>query len=305
MSIARIDASRASAVEDFFRHSRHLYRNIAREDLPTLLDNEIALLGEEQGKIWGFLCIQAEERPATLPATAANRATVRAAALAQGRSPSQDIPALIEAATTLLPTYAPAHRLTVYGNQDWLNRALHYAGFTVEEKVQFLALARLQRWQPTAQVRAQQARAARQHPTLQLRPCHAGDLATLAGLDAQVFSPLWHFGSNGLRELLFAGPVTVATIQSKLVGYSAVSHYDGSAQLSRLAVHPDWQGQGLGHLLLWHVLQTAQAAGLHNVLLNTQIDNQRAQQLYQAYDFYPTGEVVPILGRDVGSRAAQ
>ncbi len=300
MSIVRIDASRANEVEDFFQRSRHLYRNVAPEDLPTLLNAGIALLGVEEGSIWGILCIDVEERPATLPATAANRAMVRAAALARGRSPSRDIAALIAAATTLLPTYAPAHRLTVYGNQEWLNRALHHAAFTVAEAVQFLALARLQRWEPSAQLRAQQARHAQQHQALQLRPCQIDDLTTLAVVDAQIFSPLWHFGSDSLRELLFTGPVTLATVQGEVVGYSAVAHYDGRAQLSRLGVHPDWQGQGLGYLLLWHVMQSARAAGLHNVLLNTQVDNQHAQRLYRAFDFYPTGEVVPILSRDVG-----
>ncbi|MCB0080034.1 MAG: GNAT family N-acetyltransferase, partial [Caldilineaceae bacterium] len=101
--------------------------------------------------------------------------------------------------------------------------------------------------------------------------------------------------------LLFAGRLQVATIDGEPVGYSAFSHRGRDGHLARLAVHPDWQGQGLGHLLLADVLQAAKAAGVQQVMLNTQVDNQRGQHLYRAYGFRPTGEVVPVLGKLIRS----
>ena len=302
MSIVRIDASRITEVEQFWQRSRHLYRNIGYEDLPALLNHQIALLGEDHGHIWGFLCVQSERRPTTLPATAANRAYIRAVALAHGRSPIQDVPALIARAATFLPEYAPEHWLTVYGDHDWLNRALGYADFTVEEKIQFLELSRLQHWHPSTYVNRRVHQSIHQHPALEVRPCHADDLALLADLDAHAFTPLWHFGVDGLRELLFTGRFQVATIKGLPVGYTAISYHNERSHLTRLAVHPRWQGHGLGHLLLLDALQDAQDSGIRTVMLNTQVNNHRARKLYYAHGFRATGQIVPVLGTKIRSK---
>ena len=295
MSIVRIDASRIAQVEQLWQRSRFFYQNIGWEDLPNLLTNQIALLAEEQGRHWGFLCIQSEKRPSTLPEMAANRAYIRAVAVAQGRRPTQDLPQLIAVACTYLPAYAPTHALTVYGDQPWLNNALYYAGFTIVEEVQFLTLPHLQRWQPNA---ALMKRA--QPPLLQLRPCHPDDLLALAYLDAESFTPVWHFDINGLRELAFAGRLQVACIDGVLVGYSATSYHDENAHLARLAVHPQQQGKGIGHALLLDALQAAKGEGARTVKLNTQVHNQRAQQLYRSFGFRPTRQIVPVLGKRIG-----
>ncbi|MEZ4675500.1 MAG: GNAT family N-acetyltransferase [Caldilineaceae bacterium] len=300
MSVVRIDDNHLAEVEALWERSRRLYQNIGREDLPALLKNQIAVLGKEAGRAWGFLCIQSEARPPTLPATAPNRAYIRAIALAQGHSSISAISRLLQVATSYLPTYASHHLLTVYGDQGWLNDALIEAGFTVEEEVQFLALPRLQRWQPPTTA----TKLGAQRETLRLRLVHPDDLPALAALDGETFTPLWHFGVDGLWELLMAGQVKVATFQNTLVGYAAISYHEGSAHLARLAVHPRWQGQGFGHALLLDALLEAQRAGINTVMLNTQVHNRRAQRLYRDYGFRPTGQIVPVLGLAIGPTSA-
>jgi len=295
MTVIRIDDSALAQVEVLLQQSRHLYQNIAREDLIGLLRRQIAVLGTDSKRDWGFLCLQAEQRPSTLPANAPDRAYIRAVALMRGVSPNSGVPALMDAAERYLATYAPAHLLTVYGDHDWLNRALYDAGFTIAEEVQFLALPRLQRWQPPA-TNAD----SKQHHDVLLRPCQPHDLPELAQLDARTFTPLWHFDGVGLRELLFAGRLQVATLREAIIGYTAISFNNGHAHLARLAVHPQWQGHGFGHLLLKDTLLAAQREGINTVMLNTQVHNQRAQQLYRNYGFRPTGQVVPVLAKLVG-----
>lgn len=297
MTTIRINDSAMAQVQRLWQQSRHLYQNIAPEDLPGLLRNQIAILGTESKRDWGFLCIQAEKRPLTLPSTAPNRAYIRAVALARGTSPTLSVPELIAAAEGYLPAYAPVHLLSVYGDQKWLNRALYHADFTVAEEVQFLALPRLQRWRPPEQSNMPH----RRQNIVQLRPCRPDDLSVLAHLDANTFTPLWHFGERGLRELLFSSRLQVAVINDTLIGYTAISHTNGHAHLARLAVHPQWQGQGFSHALLRDVLEDAQRQGINTVMLNTQVHNQRAQQLYRAYGFRPTGLVVPVLAKLVGT----
>jgi ribosomal-protein-alanine N-acetyltransferase len=295
MTITRINASHLAQVEDLWQRSRLLYQNIGHEDLPVLLNKQIALLAEEHGRAWGFFCLQAEKRPPTLPAAAPNRAYIRAVAIARGRDARVEVPRLMSAVTAYLPAYAPTHLVTVYGDHDWLNAALRRADFAVAEEVQFLALDRLQRWQPPR--RAHYGGTALPY---QLRPCTVDDLAPLAVLDAAAFTPLWHFGQEGLHELLFTNRLQLLTIGEELIGYTAIARREGSAHLARLAVHPRWQGMGLSHLLLRDALLDAQRHGVQTVMLNTQIHNGRAQQLYRTYGFRPTGQVVPVLARVVG-----
>lgn len=297
MNVIRIDDSALSRVEWLWQQSRHLYQNVAHEDLVGLLRRQIAVLGMEHGQDQGFLCIQSEKRPITLPSGAPNRAYIRAAALTRGKSPTVHVPELIRAAEAYMPEYAPAHLLTVYGDVEWLTRALYHANFTIAEEVQFFALSNLQQWHPPQTVQ----RVTEANHDLHLRPCHPDDLAILAYLDAHTFTPLWHFGQEGLRELLFTSRLHVATVHGQLVGYTALSYTNKRAHLARLAVHPQWQGQGYGHLLLSDVLLDAQREGINVVMLNTQIHNQRAQQLYRAYGFRPTGQIVPVLAKLVGN----
>jgi len=297
MTTIRIYDSAMAQVQQLWQQSRHLYRNIAQEDLPALLRNQIAILGTQAKQDWGFLCIQAEKRPLTLPATAPNRAYIRAVALARGTSPTLRVPELLVAAETHLPTYATAHLLTVYGDHEWLNRALYHADFTLAEEVQFLALPKLQRWQPPHD----HSTTERHCDGVALRPCRPDDLAVLAHLDAHTFTPLWHFGESGLQELLFTSRLQVATVNENVVGYTAISYSNDNAHLARLAVHPQWQGQGFGHILLRDALADAKGQGIHTVMLNTQVHNQRAQQLYRAYGFRPTGQIVPVLAKLVQS----
>lgn len=296
MAIIRIDDGALGRVETLWQQSRHLYQNIAHEDLIALLRRQIAVLGTEQHRDWGFLCIQSEKRPTTLPTTAPHRAYIRAVALSRGTSPSVDVPALMTVAETHLDAYASVHLVTVYGDHDWLNRALYSADFTIAEEVQFLALAHLQRWRPpTLRVST-----AKPGTDALLRPCLPEDIAILAHLDAKTFTPLWHFGEENLREMLFTSRLQVATVDDLLIGYTAISYSGGHAHLARLAVHPHWQGQGYGRRLLEDALLDAQRHGINTVMLNTQVHNQRAQQLYRSYGFRPTGQVVPVLAKLVG-----
>ncbi len=304
MTITRIDATRIAQVEQFWQRSRHLYQNVSQEDLPALLTNQIVLLGEEAGRIWGLLALQSEKRPATLPATAPTRAYIRTVALAQGSALTTAVPQLMAAAEAYLPAYAPAHLITIYGEQSWLNRALYHAGFTIAEEVQFFALAHVQRWQPPQQVTERAAQIERR-ALFVLRPCHPNDLAVLAELDAQSFTPLWHFGAEGLHELLFTSRFQVATLNDNLIGYTAMTYRGGSAHLARLAVHPQWQGQGFGHALLLDALLDAKRERVNTVMLNTQVHNRRAQQLYRSYGFRPTNQVIPVLAKLVGTNMGQ
>ncbi len=192
--------------------------------------------------------------------------------------------------TELLQAYAAgqghdSRLLIAYGGEPWLERAYEAAGLTVSEQVVYFERDRLNRLAAQLQPPAGPA---------QLRPATPGDLDALAGLDAATFDVLWHLSAKELRTLLFQGSIQMAIQDGVLAGYMAYTVQGESAQLARLAVHPAWQGRGIGRQLLTDCLLTAAAQGCRLAVLNTQARNQAAQHLYRSFGFTATGRRLAV-----------
>jgi ribosomal-protein-alanine N-acetyltransferase len=159
-------------------------------------------------------------------------------------------------------------------------------GFARTDQVQFFRLSRLQHRQPVPSAA----------PTVaELRPMQPDDIDIVARLDAVAFSPLWHYGAKELWELLYSCWMQVASVNDRLVGYSAVSLVHQEAHLVRLAVHPHEQGQGVGRQLLAQAIDYARMEQATTISLNTQVNNIAAQRLYRRFGFQPTRHMIPVL----------
>ena len=290
MTIIRADATQLAQVRQLWQRSRFLYHTLGAEDLALLLEKQIALLADERGQAWGFVCVQEEARAATLPADAPNRVYLRALALVRGRTPSVYVAELIEATIAYLHPSGQGHLLIAYADADWLRPPLYQAGFRLAEEVQFFELTRLPRWQPSTDSPMS---------ALQFRPAQVADLSILAEMDAITFPALWHFDATALQEMLLTSRLQIGTVDREIVGYSALTTSEKIAHLARLAVSPNFQGHGLGKQLLTEALLYAQAHGIDTVVLNTQVHNRTAQHLYRAFGFRPTGRVTPVLTKRV------
>jgi ribosomal protein S18 acetylase RimI-like enzyme len=122
----------------------------------------------------------------------------------------------------------------------------------------------------------------------------------LAGLDAAAFPPLWHFGVKDLFEMLMRCRVQLAWWQGQLAGYAALCANNRSeGQLARLAVHPSFQGRGIGRALLADAITYA-AQEFAVLVLNTQVTNTRSQTLYRGFGFRAIGLPVAVLARQAG-----
>lgn len=55
--------------------------------------------------------------------------------------------------------------------------------------------------------------------------------------------------------------------------------------LEEIAVHPDCQSQGVGHVLMQHMLEQAHAQNVGEIFLEVRASNQRAQTLYLRHGF--------------------
>ena len=77
-----------------------------------------------------------------------------------------------------------------------------------------------------------------------------------------------------------------------VVGYIEGESQVTLAHINRIAVHPRYQGRGVGALLLQDALDGFWRLGAERVTLNTQSDNDSSQRLYHRFGFKPTGDVV-------------
>jgi ribosomal-protein-alanine N-acetyltransferase len=129
-----------------------------------------------------------------------------------------------------------------------------------------------------------------------VRAAQREDLPELAVLDIASFGPFWHMGEAELGELHFRGRMIVACSEDgAFVGYSALLNGTREeAHLARIAVHPEWQGKGVGRLLLQDTVEYCRAQGCRALGLNTQFSNLRSQALYRAAGFRESGLALPV-----------
>jgi GNAT superfamily N-acetyltransferase len=73
----------------------------------------------------------------------------------------------------------------------------------------------------------------------------------------------------------------------------------GGFLIGNVAVHPDWQGRGVGRALMEAALEEVSAQGGHWAGLEVQSDNEVARRLYESLGFVEAGRVLHML-RSVG-----
>ncbi len=121
----------------------------------------------------------------------------------------------------------------------------------------------------------------------------------LLAIDAAAFSSFWRFDRLGLAEALNAtGRSSVLIIRDSVgdpTGFAIIGFGNAISYLQRVAVHPDWQGMGMGRSLVRVAARKARAAGARVMLLNTQLDNEAAMRLYESEGYVRLPEPLHLL----------
>jgi ribosomal-protein-alanine N-acetyltransferase len=84
--------------------------------------------------------------------------------------------------------------------------------------------------------------------------------------------------ATSLRRLAFTHP-------REILGYAGGWLLVDDMHVSTLAVHPEWQGRGLGELLLLALLDRGAELKACRATLEVRVSNVSAQQLYRKYGF--------------------
>ena len=146
---------------------------------------------------------------------------------------------------------------------------------------------------------------------LQLKLLEAEQLDQVVELDRLCFGGLWSL--EGYRREIESPNSTLLVITlptstgEKVIGLGCFWAILEEAHITILAVHPDFQGQGLGKLLLFSLLQDAVHRQLARATLEVSENNLVALSLYQKFGFkiagkrkgyyHKTGEDALILWR--------
>jgi ribosomal protein S18 acetylase RimI-like enzyme len=121
-------------------------------------------------------------------------------------------------------------------------------------------------------------------------------------VDHAAFPPFWRLDDGGLHEALTATPTArfrVASVNRSVVGYCVTGRGGRRGYLQRLAVLPELQGRGIGRALVADALQWLERRGVTNTVVNTQVENERALQLYLAMGFRLQPSGLEVLGRTI------
>mgnify|MGYP001089161861 CR=1 FL=1 len=253
------------------------YTSFGNEDLGYLLAQNRVWLADAADTLRGFLCVTPRF---------SSVADLRGLALINGWRVDTGVRTLLVPVMRDLKEQGTA-ALVCLGAAPWLVPTLQRAGFNLVDRIVYLE-------RPTAPTPPPQK------PQAVLRPICGGDLSALLTLDSAAFDPLWRFDRGHFMELLVTtGHSTIAEKAEQPVGYAVSDVVGETGFIVRLAVHPDFQGWGIGSQLLADSLDYCRAAGAATVRLNTQESNVASHHLYQRFDFQRAGRRVPVLVREL------
>ncbi len=122
-----------------------------------------------------------------------------------------------------------------------------------------------------------------------VRPMAYADLPRVMEIEEAAYPFPWTLAIfQDCLRIGYSGNVLVQ--DGQLVGYSMLTHAADEAHLLNLCVAPEWQGRGLGHLLLKHAIQWAQQMGVDSMFLEVRPSNRPGISLYRKHGFRVVGE---------------
>ena len=109
---------------------------------------------------------------------------------------------------------------------------------------------------------------------------------------AEVFLIEKNTAKNPWSETQFADSISKAVVlkdKRLVVGFAVIAMVADQAELHNIAIHPQWQGQGLGSVFLHALLETVPST-IKMMYLEVRVTNFRAIRLYSGLGFEEIAE---------------
>jgi ribosomal protein S18 acetylase RimI-like enzyme len=136
----------------------------------------------------------------------------------------------------------------------------------------------------------------------ELREMAQDDIPAVMLMDHLAFEPPWRLSQETLKAAYHQiGLASVIEIDGEIAGYQISTQSAFGIHLARIAVHPVWQDQSLGKLLIGELQRQSISRGFDSITVNTQADNLRSQRLYSRLGFRETGHAFPVYRASISS----
>lgn len=212
---------------------------------------------------------------------------LRMAIIGQGYDPAIILGFLWEQSRVTLMRLG-IHIAAVLVINPWLERFLPALGFHYHEDV-------------ITMHRAPQTLPPEPHASVTLRSGYLEDLQDIVAIDHAAFNPPWQMNSTDIRlSQRQAASCNLAIFEDNIIAYEVATRHHASGHLARLAVHPSLQGQGVGQVLLHHLLSRFMKRGVKGMTVNTQMSNMPSRRLYERYGFIRNGFDIPVWMCEIG-----
>lgn len=125
-------------------------------------------------------------------------------------------------------------------------------------------------------------------PKPALRPMEQRDIALVASIERRAYPFPW--SATIFRDCLRVGySCWIAEVDAEPVGYAILSVASGEAHILNLCVTPEWQGMGIGRVLLTRLIHLARYHRTDGIFLEVRPSNRQARRLYERAGFVEVG----------------
>ena len=127
-------------------------------------------------------------------------------------------------------------------------------------------------------------------PGISIRPLRPEDIDAVVSIESEAFSTPWSPETfSGLIGRDAVELIVMVDQDEEVIGYAVLWCILDQGELANLALATPRRGEGLGGLLLRHVLQVAKDRGVEKLFLEVRASNRRAVELYRTQGFEEVG----------------
>ena len=127
------------------------------------------------------------------------------------------------------------------------------------------------------------------NPKIEFRRMQTSDADEIAAIEEMTFAMPWSrkdFWAEAVNENAI---YIVGTIDDKVAAYAGAWISFEEAQVTNVAVHPDYRGQGIGTILFAKLVEEVKTKGVTAITLEVRPSNNAAIKLYENFGLKSVG----------------
>ena len=124
---------------------------------------------------------------------------------------------------------------------------------------------------------------------LEIKKMLSEDAAEVAAIERMIFSQPW--SEKGFLDSL-ESPDTlyfVVKVQGVIFGYCGLLQSFEEADITNVAVHPEWRGRGIAYQMLQTLMEQGKTRGIERYTLEVRVSNASAIHVYEKLGFTSVG----------------